>query len=189
MRNGGGFVGIHSAADSFRGSRAYVDMLNGEFLTHPEHHEFKVTIADKSHYLTARMPDFSVFDEMYHLQNFDPAKCTVLAQTQWQGKQMPMAYARDYGQGRVAYVAPGHTLQAWRHPEFQKLLIRAIAWSTGAGAARPDDPLRPARLRPGLQHGQRPRRLDQRHARPARRSPCATPARPASKRPSRSCRT
>src|ERR1700693_5842208 len=29
VRNGGGFVGIHSAADSFRGSRAYVDMLNG----------------------------------------------------------------------------------------------------------------------------------------------------------------
>jgi len=132
VRAGGGFVGIHSAADSFRGSRAYVDMLNGEFLTHPEHHEFKVTIADKSHYLVARMPDFSIYDEMYHLQNFDPAKCAVVAQTQWQGKQMPMAYARDYGQGRVTYVAPGHTLQTWRHPEFQKLLIRAIAWSTGS---------------------------------------------------------
>ena len=132
VRNGGGFVGIHSATDSFRGSRAYVEMLNGEFLTHPEHHEFKVSITPNPHYLTTRMPDFNVYDEMYHLQNFDPAKCTVLAQTQWLGKQMPMAFTRNYGDGRVVYLANGHTMQAWHHPEFQKLLIRAIAWSTGA---------------------------------------------------------
>ncbi|HEY3341927.1 MAG TPA: ThuA domain-containing protein, partial [Anaerolineae bacterium] len=87
VRNGGGFVGIHSATDSFRGSHAYIEMLNGEFLTHPEHHEFKVSITSNQHYLTVRMPDFSVYDEMYHLQNFDPDKCTVLAQTQWQGTQ------------------------------------------------------------------------------------------------------
>ena len=124
-------MGIHSAADSFGGNRAYIDMLNGEFVHHPEHHEFTVSIADQDHYLTVRMPDFAVYDEMYHLQNFDPGKCTVLVQTRWQGQQMPMAYVRDYGQGRVVYLANGHTAEAWRHPEFQKLLIRAIAWSTG----------------------------------------------------------
>ena len=132
IKNGGGFVGIHSAADSFRGSRDYVDMLNGEFLTHPEHHEFSISITDKSHYLTQRVPDFTIYDEMYHLQNFDPDKCTVLAQTQWQGKQVPMAYTRNYGRGRVVYLANGHTEHAWKHPEFQKLLIRAITWSTCA---------------------------------------------------------
>ena len=132
VKKGGGFVGIHSAADSFRGSRAYVDMLNGEFLTHPEHHEFNINIVEKGHYLTVRMPDFAVYDEMYHLQNFDPARCTVLATTQWQGKPKPMAYTRNHGQGRVVYLANGHTQQAWRHPEFRKLLIRAIAWSSGA---------------------------------------------------------
>jgi scyllo-inositol 2-dehydrogenase (NADP+) len=132
VRNGGGFVGIHSATDSFRGSRAFVEMINGEFLHHPEHHEFNINIVDKTHYLTTRMPDWSVFDEMYHLQNYDPAKCTVLAQTQWQGKQMPMAFVRNYGAGRVAYLANGHTMQCWKHPEFQKLLIRAIAWASGS---------------------------------------------------------
>jgi scyllo-inositol 2-dehydrogenase (NADP+) len=132
VRGGGGFVGIHSASDSFLGSRAYIEMLNGEFLTHPHHHEFPVNIVEKNHYLTVRVPDFTIYDEMYHLQNHDPAKCTLLAQTPWQGKQMPMAYVRPYGQGRVAYLALGHTMQAWNHPEFQKLLIRAIAWSTGA---------------------------------------------------------
>ena len=131
IRGGGGFVGIHSATDSFRGSPAYVDMLNGEFLTHPEHHEFAVNIVEKDHYLTTRMPNWTVYDEMYQLQHHDPSRCTVLAQTQWQGKQVPMAYVRSYGQGYVAYLANGHTMQSWRHPEFQKMLVRAIVWSTG----------------------------------------------------------
>lgn len=132
VRNGGGFVGIHSATDSFRGSKAYVEMLNGEFLTHPEPHEFKVIINDHNHYLTTRMPDFSIYDEMYHLQNYDPSKAMLLAYTIWQGKQMPMAYVRNYGKGRVAYLANGHFKESWNHPEFQKLLIRSICWTSGA---------------------------------------------------------
>ncbi|HUU11814.1 MAG TPA: ThuA domain-containing protein, partial [Phycisphaerae bacterium] len=73
VKGGGGLIGVHSAADSFRDSRAYVEMLNAEFLTHPHFHEFPVTIVDKDHYLTARMPDFTIPDEMYHLQGYDPA--------------------------------------------------------------------------------------------------------------------
>jgi hypothetical protein len=63
VKGGGGCVGIHSAADSFRGSGAFIDMLGREFLTHPEHHEFNIEIVKKDHYLTTRMPDFSVYDE------------------------------------------------------------------------------------------------------------------------------
>ncbi|HOS44791.1 MAG TPA: ThuA domain-containing protein, partial [Armatimonadota bacterium] len=126
--------GIHSAADSFRGNRAYIEMLGGEFVWHPAHHEFTVNVAERDHYLTVRMPDFRIYDEMYHLQHFDAANVT-LATTMWQGQAMPMAYTRAYGSGRVVYLALGHTQQSWRHPEFQKLVIRSIAY--GAGAAPP----------------------------------------------------
>lgn len=131
IRNGGGFVGIHSASDSFRNSREYIDMLGCEFLTHPKFHDFKVSIVNRDHYITTRIPDFTISDEMYHLQNYDPSKVTLLAQTPWQDKQMPMAYVKEYEKGRVAYLANGHDLRAWRNPEFQKLVTRAIAWSTG----------------------------------------------------------
>ena len=132
IRGGGGLVGVHSAADSFRASRAYVEMLNAEFLKHPHFHEFPVTIADRNHYLTVRMPDFTIADEMYHLQSHDPSKCRLLATTFWQGKHVPMAFVRPYGRGRVAYLANGHDLRAWRHPEFQKLITRALDWTSGA---------------------------------------------------------
>jgi len=132
VANGGGLVGIHAAAVSFRNSHAYVNMLNGEFQTHPPLQEFPVAIQEHNHYLTVRMPDFSITDEIYHLQNFDPHKCTVLATTHWQGKQIPLVYVREHGKGRVAYIALGHGEQAWRHPDFTKLVLRAMRWSTGA---------------------------------------------------------
>ncbi len=49
---------------------------------------------------------------------------------------MPMVYVKAYGNGRVSYLANGHTLQAWKHPEFRKMLLRAVAWSAGASCRR-----------------------------------------------------
>ncbi|MDD3726301.1 MAG: ThuA domain-containing protein [Candidatus Ratteibacteria bacterium] len=132
IKSGGGFVGIHSATDSFRGSRKYIEMINGEFLTHPEHHEFSVSVVDSSHYITIRMPDsFSLYDEMYHLQNYNPEKSKLLFKTLWQGKEVPVVYTRDYGKGKVVYISLGHTREAWNHPEFQKILVRAAGYTTG----------------------------------------------------------
>ncbi len=132
VKSGRGFVGIHSAADSFKGSQAYIEMIDGQFLTHPDHIEFKVDIVDSDHYITTRMPDITIYDEMYHLTKHDPSKVRLLAQTMWQGEAKPMAYVRDYGEGRVGYVAPGHTCAAWRNTDLRKLMLRAIAWSAGA---------------------------------------------------------
>jgi predicted dehydrogenase len=115
-------------------------MLNAEFLTHPHFHEFPVTIQDKSHYMTVRMPEFTIPDEMYHLQNHEPKKSRLLADTYWQGRRMPMAFVHNYGKGKVAYIALGHDLRAWRHPEFQRLMMRALAWTQGA--AVPDRTVR-----------------------------------------------
>ncbi len=132
VANGGGCVAVHAAAVSGRNSRPYVAMLNGAYQSYEPLQEFPVVIQDQNHYLTVRMPDFRITDEIYHLRDFDPARCKVLATTHWQGRQLPMVYVREHGQGRVAYIALGHGEEAWRHVEFKKLLLRAIRWSRGA---------------------------------------------------------
>ncbi|MBN1446155.1 MAG: ThuA domain-containing protein [Candidatus Omnitrophica bacterium] len=129
VREGGGLVGLHSAAFSFRESRSYIEMLNAEYFKHPDIHEFKISIADKAHYITEGMADFSVYDEMYHLQNYDPSKATLLFKTVWEGKDIPLVFARDYGKGRLVYVANGHTKEAWENSEFQKIIVRAITYT------------------------------------------------------------
>jgi scyllo-inositol 2-dehydrogenase (NADP+) len=132
VKGGGGLLAVHSAATSFSGSAAYANLLNARFLTHPEFLDVPVQVIDRNHYLTARLPDFTVPDELYILKDFDPSRCTVLARAWWQGKAMPLAYVRPHGAGRVAYLANGHDLRAWNHPEFQKLLVRALEWTAGA---------------------------------------------------------
>jgi scyllo-inositol 2-dehydrogenase (NADP+) len=132
VRGGGGFVAVHSAIGSFGNSEAYVRLLNGKFRMHPDEYDIPVKIVEKQHYLTIRMPDFVVRDELYHLSDFDPSRCTVLAASQWQGQEIPLVTVRQEGSGRVVYLANGHSPQVWEHPEFQKLLVRAIAWSSGS---------------------------------------------------------
>ena len=43
-----------------------------------------------------------------------------------------MVYTRQYGKGRVVILNNGHTSQAWKHPEYRKLIVRSIAWASGA---------------------------------------------------------
>ena len=132
VQGGGGLVAVHSAADSFRDSRAYIEMLNAEFRTHPRFQEIPVQITDRDHYLTVRMPDFAIEDELYLLQSHEPARSRILAETTWQGRRMPLVFVHPYGKGRVAYLALGHSLASWQNPEFQKLLGRSVRWATGA---------------------------------------------------------
>jgi len=129
VRNGGGLVGIHSAADSFRGSQAYLDLLGCEFETHPPQIKVPVQISQAPHYITTRVPDFEVEDELYLLRGVDEAREEVLATTTYLGRPVPLLYVHPYGEGRVSYLALGHTHETWRHPVFQKLLLRSIAWS------------------------------------------------------------
>lgn len=131
IKGGGGFVGVHCAADSFRGSRAYVDMIGGEFRTHPEFGDMNVKVVDNGHYITTRIKDFTIPDEMYILDSHDPSKVHLLLETSFKGEKFPLAYTKEYGEGRVFYLALGHNSTPWKNFEFQKLLVRGIAWTTG----------------------------------------------------------
>ena len=73
-----------------------------------------------------------MFDELYRLQGFDPERCTVLADAGFRNERHPVVHVREHGRGRVAYLANGHTPQAWQTPAFRKLVTRAIAWTAGA---------------------------------------------------------
>jgi type 1 glutamine amidotransferase len=52
IASGKGYVGIHSAADSFRGDPAYRAMVGGHFITHPRYREYQVSVVDGEHPIT-----------------------------------------------------------------------------------------------------------------------------------------
>ena len=127
IASGKGYVGIHSAADSFRGCPEYRAMVGGHFVTHPRYRDYQVNVADEAHPITEGIVEFMVTDEQY-IVDYDP-RVNVLASALWQGRAMPVVWTKDWGKGRVFYLALGHDAAACRHETFGTLLQRGSLWA------------------------------------------------------------
>jgi len=134
VKNGGGFVGIHCAS-IFKGNKDYLEMLGAMFITHSPFEEFSVNITNHENMITKRLQDFSIKDELYIL-DYDPS-VQVLATAMWQGKPQPVVYLKEYGKGKVGYIALGHNADALLNPFFQKLLVRTVSSVCGFRERKP----------------------------------------------------
>src|SRR5262245_20855702 len=80
-QKGHGFVGAHSAADTYHNYQPYWDMIGGTFNGHPwgAGDTVTITVHDKNH--PASRPwgsEFSIKDEIYRFKNWQPEKVRVL---------------------------------------------------------------------------------------------------------------
>ena len=46
-------------------------------------------------------------------------------------RDFPVAWARNYGKGRVFYSTFGHTTESWDNPAMQTMWLEAIKWAMG----------------------------------------------------------
>jgi uncharacterized protein len=149
VSSGKGFVGIHSAADSFKNSPEYISMLGGVFKGHPPYREYIVGLTDIKHPVTADIEgykvkdwekwpvlEFKVSDEQY-LLDYDP-RVHILAVATYSGiwpydlshgVQWPVAWVKRWGKGRVFYLALGHNYDACKNPFFKKIFINGSSWA------------------------------------------------------------
>jgi uncharacterized protein len=142
VRSGHGFVGVHSATDTFYEWPGYLDLIGGYFNGHPWHQPVKVTVADPSSPLVAFLgTSFEIADEIYQISDFDARGSHVLLRLDPASVDLangnvrrrfygwPLAWTRSYGAGRVFYTALGHDAAVWRDPRFQRLLLNGVLWS------------------------------------------------------------
>jgi type 1 glutamine amidotransferase len=127
IASGKGYVGIHSAADSFRECPEYRAMVGGHFTTHPRYRDYQVNVVDSEHPITEGLDEFMVTDEQYIL-DYD-RRVHVLASALWKGDAMPVAWTKSWGEGRVFYLALGHDANACQHEMFGTLLQRGALWA------------------------------------------------------------
>ena len=116
--DGGAFAGIHGAADSFKNSPEYLSMIGGVFKAHPFNRKYIVGINDEHHPAVQDIKgnivkdwekwpvfEYEVFDEQY-LLDYDN-RVTVLASTLFRGRLWPVSWSKDWGKGKVFYLASG----------------------------------------------------------------------------------
>ena len=149
--SGGGFVGVHAAADTLHGYRSYHRMLGARFRDHPYSSGVLRRVGPR-HPATAGLPSRRRLagEELYRfrgdpratgkrvLLRLDPA--TVPGADP--GEFLPIAWCGRFGRGRVYYNALGHHPRTWRSGRFRRQLDGAIAWAAerrlpGACRGRP----------------------------------------------------
>ena len=164
VKSGKAFIGTHSASDTFHGFPGYIEMIGGEFQTHGAQASVECANQDQKHPSTASLGrSYQVRDEIYIQKNFHREKVHGLLtldkhpNTGLPG-DYPIAWCKDFGQGKVFYTALGHREDVWdpawtdrsgkreNGPEvaeaYQKHLLGGIKWALGleAGSGKPQRP-------------------------------------------------
>jgi type 1 glutamine amidotransferase len=139
VRRGGGFVGVHSAADTEHGWPWYGTLLGARFRSHPAIQTATVRVVDRSHPSTRRLPAlWERTDEWYDFTASPRGRVRVLAtldETTYSGGRMgadhPIAWCHEVGRGRSWYTAGGHTSESYAEPLFRSHLLGGIRWAAG----------------------------------------------------------
>lgn len=140
VKDGGAFIGIHSASDTLHGHRPYVEMLGGEFDHHREPALFKGINVDPTHpatrHLGAAWDLQGRKEEIYLFRNYlreAVQELIVLNRHPNTGEpgHFPVSWCRTFGKGRVFYTALGHHEYVWDMPDFRQHVLGGITWALG----------------------------------------------------------
>jgi uncharacterized protein len=146
---GKGFVGFHSAADTFHSGREidpYVALVGGEFMGHGSQQPGRLTITSPKFPGMEKVADQDEVtidrEEWYTFRNFGRDLHVILVQDTDMLKKVseqdkflhsrppfPQTWARKQNQGRVFYTSFGHVHEVWTDPFFESLVLGGIAWA------------------------------------------------------------
>jgi len=135
---GGGFVGVHSATDTFYTWPEYGELTGAYFQEHPWTQEVRVTVEDATHPATQMLPSaLTLTDEIYVFRSDVRARPNTQVLLSLDASSVsavgdfPLAWCSPYGAGRVLYNALGHFNAVWQDPLFRAHLLAAIRWTAG----------------------------------------------------------
>jgi len=151
--HGGGYVGIHSAADTEYDWEFYGGLAGAYFQSHPAIQQARVSVENRAHPATSHLPrSWERTDEWYNYRSNPRGRVHVLAsldESSYSGGTMngdhPIAWCQEYAGGRAFYTGLGHTKESYAEPAFRQHLLGGIRWATGAAQAdcRPENGYRP----------------------------------------------
>jgi type 1 glutamine amidotransferase len=137
IKNGGGFAGMHTSADTFHEFEPYLKMVGGEFATHGQQEVAKVSVV-KDHPIVSHIGEsMELQDEWYIFKNVTHT-FTPLLMLETKGMKQAaynsidpyaITWIEENGNGRVFCTALGHREDVWTNPKFQDLLVKGIKWA------------------------------------------------------------
>ncbi|MEO3805985.1 ThuA domain-containing protein [Nonomuraea sp. B1E8] len=136
---GGGYVGVHSAADTEYDWPYYGQVMGAWFANHPAIQQATVRSEDRAHAATAHLgATWSRTDEWYNYRSNPRPNARVLQsldEGSYSGGSMgdhPITWCRPQSSGRAFYTGLGHTRESYADPDFRMLLLGGIRYAAKA---------------------------------------------------------
>uniref|UniRef100_UPI0037C520B6 ThuA domain-containing protein n=1 Tax=Nonomuraea gerenzanensis TaxID=93944 RepID=UPI0037C520B6 len=146
---GGGYVGVHSAADTEYDWAYYGRLVGAYFKNHPAIQPATVRTEDRAHPATAHLgPAWTRTDEWYNYRANPRASVHVLQsldEATYSGGDMggdhPITWCHPQERGRAFYTGLGHTIESYADPAFRNVLLGGIRYAAGVAQAdcRPEN--------------------------------------------------
>jgi type 1 glutamine amidotransferase len=143
IERGGGFVGVHAAADSGYSWAWYGKLVGAYFQQHPAIQPARLVVEDTVHPATSGLPSsFTRTDEWYDFQTNPRSTVHVLTSVDnssytgsTMGSDHPTTWCQNYDGGRSFYTALGHTTESYSEANFLHILLGGILTTAGAVSA------------------------------------------------------
>lgn len=137
IHNGGGYLGIHAAADTEYDWPWYNKLVGAYFLHHPKQQNVDIDVWDKTHPATSFLPNrWRRFDELYSYKSIQPGIIVLatLDEASYEGgrngRMHPFIWYHEFEGGRAFYTGGGHTDESYQEPLFMKHVLEALKWTT-----------------------------------------------------------
>jgi type 1 glutamine amidotransferase len=156
VTGGGGYAGVHAAADTEYDWGWYGGCVGAYFLSHPAQQQANVVVEDRTSDATAHLPaTWSRFDEWYNYRTNPRGAVTVqmrLDESSYSGGSMgadhPITWWHDVGAGRAWYTGLGHTIESYSDPLFTRMLLGGLRIAARTTTTQPPTEVELARGRP-----------------------------------------
>jgi type 1 glutamine amidotransferase len=136
ISRGGGFVGVHAAADTEYDWPWYNQLVGAYFLSHPQQQEARLIVRDTSHPASRHLPAiWPKWDEWYNYKSIQPniRVLIVLDESSYNGGTNgsfhPISWCHELNGGRVFYTGLGHTDASYNDPVFLQHLWGGISYA------------------------------------------------------------
>lgn len=151
LREGGAFVGIHSATSTLQDNRDYIELIGASARDDgPEYasslygygpgRQVTVHVEDPTHPACTGLPaSFRVFDEIREYSESLRANVHVLLSLNRHPQNghpgdFPVAWTKRFGQGRMFYTSFGHSEEVYSNEYILSHLVGGMRWALGAAA-------------------------------------------------------
>lgn len=153
VERGTGLAGWHGGiADSYRNSSDYLQLIGGQFATHPSKHPdacvgdesdnflpYTVELTDlgRAHEIMSGLGDFALDTEQYWVlvDDLNDVLATTTHPVQpyhpWHRPiTSPAVWTREWGAGRIFVATPGHSPEVLRDDNVRTIIERGMLWAS-----------------------------------------------------------